>query len=142
MEVIPGEEWSDYRPSRPDDFVGRKPVIEDIGEFFDRVRNEETSSRLFGVKGQSGWGKSSLALKLAAEFGKSKTIVVPVDCRAAKTSIYPNLVLDQAFKLAAKRLYPGPLLQLNTKFEANPFEEDSIIELLDIAKQQGFVICV
>ncbi|WP_300012402.1 restriction endonuclease [uncultured Roseobacter sp.] len=142
VEVIPGEEWSDYRPSRPDDFVGRKRVIEDIGEFFGRVRNEETSSRLFGVKGQSGWGKSSLALKLAAEFGKSKTIVVPVDCRAAKTSIYPNLVLDRAFKLAAKRLYPGPLFQLNTKFEANPFEEDSIIELLDIAKQQGFVICV
>lgn len=21
VEVIPGEEWSDYRPSRPDDFV-------------------------------------------------------------------------------------------------------------------------
>lgn len=142
VEVIPGEEWSDYRPSRPDDFVGRKRVLDEIDDFFERVRTEKTSSRLFGVKGQSGWGKSSLALKIASDFGKKKTIVVPVDCRAAKTSIYPNLVLDRAFKLAAKQLHPGPLFQLNTKFEANPFEEDSIIDLLRSAKQQDVLICV
>ncbi|WP_300037176.1 restriction endonuclease [uncultured Roseobacter sp.] len=142
VEVIPGEEWSDYRPSRPDDFVGRKRVLEEIGEFFERVRKGQTSSRLFGVKGQSGWGKSSLALKIAAEFGRQNSIIVPVDCRAAKTSIYPNLVLDRALRLAANQLYPGPLFRLNTKFEANPFEEESIVELLEMAKQQGVVICV
>ncbi|MEQ8479517.1 MAG: restriction endonuclease [Hoeflea sp.] len=96
VEVIPGEEWSDYRPSRPDDFVGRKGLIAEISTFFDRVRSGATQSRLFGIKGQSGWGKSSLALKLAHDLLNQKVIVVPVDCRAAKASYYPDLVIAKS----------------------------------------------
>jgi hypothetical protein len=104
VEVIPGEEWSDYRPSRPDDFVGRQGLISEIGSFFERIKNGETSSRLFGIKGQSGWGKSSLAIKLAQEMRTQNVIILPVDCRAAKASYYADLVVDRALQAAAQAL--------------------------------------
>lgn len=142
VEVIPGDEWSDYRPSRPDDFVGRKRLISDVKEFMERVKSGDTRSRLFGVKGASGWGKSSLALKLAKELREDGVIIFPVDCRAAKASFYPDLVVSKALNYASQDILPGPLFKLSNKFETNPFEEKSVTDLLKYAQDQGIVICI
>lgn len=142
VEVIPGEEWSDYRPSRPVDFVGRKGLISDIEEFFERIRSKNTNSRLFGIKGQSGWGKSSLAIKLAYELRSNKIVITAVDCRAAKASYYPDLVISKALRNAAEVVMPGPLFRFDQNFESNPFESESVKSLLAMAQDNGFVICV
>jgi hypothetical protein len=123
VEVIAGEEWSDYRPSRPIDFVGRKGLIRDIREFLDRVRLGNTPSRLFGIKGQSGWGKSSLALKLAHELQAEGIYIFPVDCRAAKTSYYADLAVSRALQWAEQYISPGPLFRSDPRVETNPFED-------------------
>lgn len=142
VEVIPGEEWSDYRPSRPTDFVGRQGLIREIRGFFDRIKQEKTSSRLFGIKGQSGWGKSSLALKLAHELRKERVYIFPVDCRAAKTSYYADLVISRALQWAEQDISPGPLFRSTPKIETNPFEDPSVQDLLKQTQSQSAVICV
>ncbi|MEY9629038.1 restriction endonuclease [Sinorhizobium fredii] len=142
VEVIPGEEWSDYRPSRPVDFVGREGLIYEIKDFFDRIRNGKTSSRLFGIKGQSGWGKSSLALKLADELRRERVYILPVDCRAAKTSYYADLAVLRALQAAEQYVSPGPLFRSAPKIETNPFNDPAVQELLSQAQAQNAVICL
>ncbi len=41
VEVQTGEAWSDYRPARPEDFVGRIKEINEIFEFFKKVKEEK-----------------------------------------------------------------------------------------------------
>jgi len=62
--VISGDAWEDPRPARPADFVGRDDVITSVGAFVEQARSGLTSTRSFAVLAPSGWGKSSLALKL------------------------------------------------------------------------------
>lgn len=142
VEVIPGEEWSDYRPSRPVDFVGRQGLIHEIRDFFNRIKQGTTSSRLFGIKGQSGWGKSSLALKLAHELRAEGIYIFPVDCRAAKTSYYADLAVSRAMQWAEQDISPGPLFRSTPKIETNPFEDPAVQGLLRQAQAQKAVICV
>ncbi|MGA2493931.1 MAG: AAA family ATPase [Roseiarcus sp.] len=142
VEVIAGEEWSDYRPSRPVDFVGRQQLIRDIREFLGKIKSGNTSSRLFGIKGQSGWGKSSLALKLAHELRKDGIYILPVDCRAAKTSYYADLAISRALQWAEKYISPGPLFRSTLRVETNPFEDSSVQDLLRQAQAQNMLVCV
>lgn len=142
VEVIAGDEWSDYRPSRPVDFVGRQGLIQDIRDFFDRIKQRRTASRLFGIKGQSGWGKSSLALKLADELRRELVYIFPVDCRAAKTSYYADLAISRAIQWAEPDIVPGPLFRNAPKIETNPFKDLANQEILNLAQAQGAVICV
>lgn len=39
VPVISGDDWSDYRPARPEDFVGRKKILSDILDFLENVNN-------------------------------------------------------------------------------------------------------
>lgn len=59
-----GEDWNDYRPARPQDFVGR---TKDIKEIFDFLKNKrkEIGTRIFAITGNSGLGKSSLIITLS-----------------------------------------------------------------------------
>lgn len=140
VEVIPGEEWSDYRPARPDDFVGRHAVIEDVSSFLRKVRDGNTNSRLLGIKGKSGWGKSSLSLKLSHDLKRENIFLVPVDCRAAVSSFYPDLAINRALRSVADVLSPGPLFGIGTKFEANLFNEAGVTDLLRRATDAGFLV--
>jgi hypothetical protein len=98
--VIPGDTWDDLRPSRPEDFVGRDDLLEDISEFFDQVRHGSSSTRTFAIQGPSGWGKSSLVLKLAdlARQGRiSRCSITAVDSRSAGTTAFVSAAVLQAF---------------------------------------------
>ena len=64
VEVEYGETWADYRPARPQDFVGRQEAQEQIIRFLEAVRTEKSGTRVFAIKGDSGMGKSSLIAKL------------------------------------------------------------------------------
>lgn len=66
VPVIGGDDWEDYRPARPEDFVGRKKLIQGIFRYFDAVLDGKTNTRLFSITAPSGMGKSSLILKIAS----------------------------------------------------------------------------
>ncbi|PNX45475.1 MAG: hypothetical protein BV456_13545, partial [Thermoplasmata archaeon M8B2D] len=59
VSIKAGDEWVNYRPSRPEDFVGRVKILKDIFVFLDQVRLSETETRALGLLAPSGWGKSS-----------------------------------------------------------------------------------
>jgi hypothetical protein len=66
VKVPMADHWADYRPARPEDFVGREVVQSSVFEFLDLVRTGKTETRLIALKGPSGWGKSSSLLKIAS----------------------------------------------------------------------------
>jgi hypothetical protein len=51
VEVEFGESWSDYRPARPEHFVGRTREQKLLLHFLHSVKNRKTNSRVFAIKG-------------------------------------------------------------------------------------------
>lgn len=125
VRVTPGESWRDFRPSRPSDFVGRTNIIRSIKGFFDSVISRETNTRIFGIKGRSGWGKSSLVLKLAETqepTSVSQVYIFPVDCRAAQNFDFPDLAIKKALREAYADGFLLPLFREPFEAARNPFE--------------------
>jgi Holliday junction resolvase-like predicted endonuclease len=104
--VVPGDTWEDLRPSRPIDFVGRDALISDVFDFFKSVRDGTTTTRSFALLAPSGWGKSSLILKLADLACRRRLNYVSftaIDSRSAITSAFVAEAVHMAFKDAAER---------------------------------------
>ena len=87
IEVQQGESWSDYRPARPEDFVGREDEQRKILHFFEAIRSGSSITRVFAIVGDSGMGKSSLIAKLRSKTRNQKYrnryYIFAVDVRAA-----------------------------------------------------------
>lgn len=111
-KVTPGDAWEDLRPSRPTDFVGREELITDIARFFNRVRERTTATRSFALQAPSGWGKSSLTLKLNDLAGRGRTItdcsVTAIDSRSATTSAFVAESVRLALKDAESKGFVTP----------------------------------
>lgn len=112
VPVISGDDWTDYRPARPEDFVGRKQLIDSIFAFFESVNSQQTNTRLFAIKAPSGMGKSSVVLKItsmvrARNYSK-KYFLYAVDVRTAMSSRYVELVLKGCFDKAAESGFLSP----------------------------------
>lgn len=90
--VQQGDNWSDYRPARPEDFVGRKEEQSQILKFLDDVKAHKSNTRIFAITGDSGMGKSSLIAKLRARTRntryKNQFFLYAVDVRAATDPSY------------------------------------------------------
>jgi len=99
--VVPGDTWDDLRPSRPEDFVGRDDILEDMSAFLEQVRSGTSSTRTFAIQGPSGWGKSSLVLKLAdlaKNGGIARCSITAVDARSAANTAFVSAAVLQAFR--------------------------------------------
>ncbi|WP_305095804.1 restriction endonuclease [Croceibacterium aestuarii] len=98
------EHWTDYRPSRPIDFVGRETIQREVFAFLERVRDGQTAIRTIALKAPSGWGKSSAVVKIADKARdrrhRAKFFVHPIDSRSARTSRFPELGVVSAMKAA------------------------------------------
>ena len=130
VTVMSGDTWSDYRPSRPIDYVGRKCLIASVFSFFDDVLCRQTNTRLFALKSPSGWGKSSTILKLideAKKRGKSnKYFIFAVDVRTALSNRYAELAFKNCLECAIKESFI-------------PFEKEEISYLLLLnAAEDGY----
>ncbi|MEC1306034.1 nSTAND1 domain-containing NTPase [Lysinibacillus capsici] len=146
--VTGGDQWSDYRPSRPKDFVGREDLFREIFKYFNNVIDNETNTRLLAIKAPSGWGKSSVLLKLISKVKgqryKTKYFVHAVDVRAAISHRYGELSLLSCFTEAInKGFIKKPLNNMVINNISNPFSNKGVVEILQTLKEENklLVLC-
>lgn len=137
-------DWSDYRPARPVDFIGREAAQSDAMNFFDSVRRGTASSRLIAIKAPSGWGKSSFLNKLRAkcrEKGKgNRFYLFPVDCRTAVSGRYAELALKKCLDSAIADGFFQFDEPITLGSSSGIFSEASIGRALDVLKREQKVI--
>ncbi|HED1914202.1 TPA: restriction endonuclease [Enterobacter asburiae] len=146
VEVQTGQSWSDYRPARPEDFVGRVKDINNIFDFFKNIKEGVTNTRVFAITGNSGMGKSSLIAKLREKannlHNKNKYFVFPVDVRAATGPEYIYSSVLTALKLAQKNGFGDPHINLIVTNVSSPLSSDSIKYYLESLIKKKQIICV
>lgn len=148
VPVISGDDWTDYRPARPEDFVGRQKILTNLFDFFEKVNAGKSSTRLFSIKAPSGMGKSSVILKLASMATKSrkynkKFFIFAVDVRTALTSRYAEMVLKSCFDSADEHGFTDIDKRCVHSTTINQFlRDDSIQQTLAYLKDQGKTIII
>lgn len=147
VEVEHGETWADYRPARPQDFVGRSEVQEQVIRFLEDVRNGKSNTRVFAIKGDSGMGKSSLIAKLRDRVHnqryRRKFFMYAVDIRAATGASYILCSVLACLRKAAESGFgTGNPDNLRITNSADPLESPSIQEFLTRLECKDQVICL
>ena len=146
IEVEHGASWADYRPARPQDFVGRKETQKRIIDLLEAVRTKKSNTRVFAIKGDSGLGKSSLIAKLRDrvrnQHNRRKFFMYAVDVRAATGAIYVLWSVLACLRKASEEFGIGNPDELRISNSANPFESPSIQEFLTQLEQKKQVICL
>lgn len=146
VRVPVADHWADYRPARPEDFVGRENVQTTVFQFLDAVRNQTTTTRLIALKGPSGWGKSSSVLKIASRASnvrnKGKYFVFTVDSRAATTSRFPELAVVTAVKAAVSSGFIRSDRSLEFSGPTSLFSNPAMQGLAEDLQSEEKVLCV
>lgn len=146
VQVQTGEAWSDYRPARPEDFVGRVKDINYIFDFFKSIKEKNTNTRIFAITGNSGMGKSSLIAKLKSKAGnyqnKNKYFVFPVDIRAATGPEYIYSSLLQALKSAQVDGFGDQSIELVLSDVGSPLNSESIHSYLESLEEKNQLIAL
>ncbi|HZH44460.1 MAG TPA: restriction endonuclease [Lysobacter sp.] len=124
------DDWADYRPSRPTDFVGRDSLLTDIVGFLTSVAEGSTATRLLAIKAPSGWGKSSFLIKLrslcTSKPLNGRVFLYAVDCRTASSARYPELALKKCLEEAAQAgfLEGDPIFRITSA--GQPFADETV----------------
>ena len=139
-----GDEWADYRPSRPSDFVGREGTIKEIFDFLDDVRNGHIETRILGLSAPSGWGKSSTIVKLIDKSrnkrNKKNYYVYGVDTRAATSKRYAELSLFKCIEKAQKEGFIPTIDKLQLGNSEYILDNESLKPTLNYLKENNKVI--
>lgn len=149
QSIVPvqmADDWADYRPSRPEDFVGRDQLQQDVLSLLDSARSRTSSTRLFAVKAPSGWGKSSFVLKIAQRaaaiaHGK-RNFVYAVDSRAASSQRFAELALYSAVQKAAQAGFVDGEERLEVGGSDAPFASESMGRMLTQLHAENKIICL
>lgn len=146
VRVPMADHWADYRPARPEDFVGRETVQSTVFQFLDAVRTHSTPTRLIAIKSPSGWGKSSSLLKIASRAAntrnKGKYFVYAVDSRAATTRRFPELAIVTAIKQAVGQGFVRSTDTLEFGGATNLFSTPQMQTLAEVLQRDEKVICI
>jgi len=139
-----GDSWSDYRPSRPEDFVGREKDQRAILDFFGSVITDATATRVFAFTGDSGMGKSSLVAKIvdrAKGFRRGKKIFAyAVDLRAATSPAYIYSALLLCLRAAQESGFGNPHIDINISDISSPLNSSSVKEYLESVERNEQLI--
>jgi hypothetical protein len=135
------DDWSDYRPARPQDFVGRDDLLKSITAFFDEVRLQATNTRLLAIKAPSGWGKSSFLVKLRETcLGtklRDRVFLYAVDCRTASSARYPELALKRCLDEAIQENFVfGNMVPCRITSAGQPFSDESVQAILEQLRRE------
>lgn len=145
VEVQIGDSWDDYRPARPQDFVGRDSAQKDIFTFLKNIKEKNSNTRVFAITGNSGLGKSSLIAKVRDrsrnKFYKNRYFTFAVDIRGAKNPSYISASLLQCLKDAQSAGF-GDKIVLQLTDPASPLSSPSIANYLETVEREGQVICL
>jgi hypothetical protein len=147
VEVQHGESWSDYRPARPEHFVGRRGAQNDLIRFLENVRKKTTKTRVFAITGDSGMGKSSLVAKLRDRVRnvryRNKYFVYAVDVRAATNANYIAYSLICCLRAAIdEQVIEDDGQPIRITNHSDPIASDSIQHLLDRLESSGRVVAL
>lgn len=146
VQVPVADNWIDYRPARPEDFVGREQLQKDVLEIFEKSVLRSSTTRLFAVKAPSGWGKSSFALKIAQIARRTKHgkayFVYAVDSRAATSRRFGELALYSAIKRAMDDGFIKAREDISIGGTSAPFASASSQEVLRELRENGKVVCL
>lgn len=147
VEVQHGDSWSDYRPARPEDFVGRKQAQDVLFALLEDVRRSKTKTRVFAITGDSGMGKSSLVAKLRARSRnrrhRRKYFLSAVDSRAATNSTYVLASLIKTLRDSAAAGFGNPNIndvEISDHFD--PLNSESVKSFLKCLEEKKQVICL
>lgn len=144
VEVQTGESWDDYRPARPQDFIGRDSLQKEILNFLECAKNNN-GSRVFAITGNSGLGKSSLIAKLRDRSRniryKKKYFIYAVDVRGAKNSNYILSSLIECLRQAQKSGF-GEKTDITLTNPDTPLSSTEIQKYLESLDRKNQVICL
>ena len=147
------DSFDDYhRPSRPEDFFGRKTHQDKFWEFVKKVRDKTTDLRVVSFSGNTGLGKSSLVLKLASECGsksenedKTNVYIYHIDVTSVNQTnadLFVSAAITKALEGAIDSKFveiPNHLVSLNPE---SPFDSESIQLLIENLENSGKVIVI
>lgn len=140
------DSFDDYRPCRPQDFVGRLKLQQDVLEFLEKVRQKQTSTRLFCFSGSSGFGKSSLILKLQDEFqqtSKQKFHLCPIDVRSATGPLFVAKAIKTAIERAIEQKFIDlPNQTISVESTEQLFDSSSIQLVVEKLKSTNKVLVI
>lgn len=148
VPVISGDDWTDYRPARPIDFVGRKKILSNIFELWENVNEGSSNTRLFSIKAPSGMGKSSVVLKAASLASNNrnynkKFFVFAVDVRTATSFRYAEMALKACFNAADEHGFTDVSRRKVISATTNQFlHDESIQRTLAYLKEQRKTIII
>jgi len=145
VEVEYGEKWFDYRPARPEHFVGRKNEQRELLQFFTNIKNGKTNTRVFAIKGDSGIGKSSLIARIRDVTNKSQKpnnlFLYAVDVRAANDSSYIYSSLLAALRSASLDGF-GSKEEFEVTDYIDPLQSESIKSFLDGCERKREIVII
>lgn len=147
VEVQHGNSWVDYRPARPQDFVGRQESQENILGFLDDVLDKKTLTRVFAITGDSGMGKSSLIAKLRerteSQEIKNKIFIYAVDVRAATDANYIFSALIACLRKAANNGFGNMGAEsIRITNVSEPLESPSIKDYINSLEKNSQIVCL
>ncbi len=144
VEVQRGEDWNDYRPARPQDFVGRTKDINIIFDFFKKIRDKEVSTRIFAITGNSGLGKSSFIIKLSEkaknQHNRQKVFLYAIDVRAAKSPEYIFSSLLKTLQEAQNKGFGDKNISIKLTNVNHPLDSESVTSYLKSVEDKNQLI--
>jgi len=142
-EISIADSFDDYRPCRPDDYVGRDLLQKQIWDHLESVLEKQSDIRIISISGSSGYGKSSTIIKLADRFKnrkwKGKFYLYDVDVRSAKSSLYIHKSIRRAIEKAkidgflSQNINNSDILNISNIFQSDDLKK-TIEELRDSNK--------
>ncbi len=133
----------------PQDFIGREEIKKEFWNFINEVEEKKTDKRVFTIEGKSGYGKSSLILKLEQESqSKENIFFYQVDIRLLCLCSEEPFIIRSAIKHAIEESIKKNFTDLYnhsisiSREGALFFNNQSIIKVRDYLKSNNKIIII
>jgi hypothetical protein len=146
-QVPISDRFDDYGPARPEDFVGRTDLQRTVFRFLERVRDGKSTRRVLALYGPSGFGKSSVVLKLAnktqSSLYRNRFYLYHIDSRSAASPLFVMEALRVALQQGISDGFIGlPGLSIAIDSIENPLSSSSIQACLASLKNSDRVFVI